>query len=116
MPGAVYAIATMDTKGEELAFVAQCLRAAGVDVKMVDVGTASDPTVQPDITRAAVTANHPIDTGADRGSAVTAMSQALTDFLRAQSEAGRVAGVIGIGGSGGTAIVTTAKSHSTSGG
>jgi uncharacterized protein (UPF0261 family) len=108
MSGAVYAIATMDTKGEELAFVAQCLRAAGVQVKTVDVGTGSDPTVQPDITRAAVTGNRPTDTGGDRGRAVTAMGNSLTDFLRAQSAAGRVAGVIGIGGSGGTALITAA--------
>ena len=41
MPQSVYAVATMDTKGHELAFVAECLRAAGVSVTMVDVGVQS---------------------------------------------------------------------------
>ena len=39
----VYAIATMDTKGQELAFLADRLRAAGVDVVTVDVGNALEP-------------------------------------------------------------------------
>ena len=39
MTRSVYAIATMDTKGQELAFVAERLRAAGVPVVTVDVGT-----------------------------------------------------------------------------
>jgi uncharacterized protein (UPF0261 family) len=35
----IYAIATMDTKGEEIAYVAKCARAAGASVVTVDVGT-----------------------------------------------------------------------------
>ena len=34
MPVCVYAIATMDTKGAELAYVAQCLRQAGAVVQV----------------------------------------------------------------------------------
>jgi len=44
----------------------------------------------------------------DRGRAITAMSQALECYIRREFDAGRVAGVIGIGGSGGTAVVTPA--------
>jgi Phosphoenolpyruvate hydrolase-like/Uncharacterised protein family (UPF0261) len=44
----------------------------------------------------------------DRGQAITAMSQALENFLLEEYQSGRVAGVIGIGGSGGTALVTPA--------
>ena len=36
MNKSVYAVATMDTKGEELAYVARCLQAVGVAVKTVD--------------------------------------------------------------------------------
>ena len=36
------------------------------------------------------------------------MSRALECFLRASMQSGRVAGVIGIGGSGGTALITRA--------
>jgi uncharacterized protein (UPF0261 family) len=107
MPSTVYAIATMDTKGAENAFVAQCLRATGVSVKMVDVGTLEAPSVVPDVTRHDVLGDRVLTTD-DRGSAVTAMGQALTDYLLREEAAGRVAGVIGIGGSGGTALVTAA--------
>lgn len=51
MIAAVYAVATMDTKGEELAFAATCLRDAGVEVRTVDVGTQRPPTVAADISR-----------------------------------------------------------------
>jgi uncharacterized protein (UPF0261 family) len=108
MPNAVYAIATMDTKGGELAFVADCLRSAGVEVLTVDVGTQGEPTIQPDIPRSSVSGDHVPDSGGDRGRAVTAMGESLREFLQAQSAAGRVAGVIGIGGSGGTALITAA--------
>ncbi len=39
---------------------------------------------------------------------VTAMGEALEVYLRREHDAGRVAGVIGIGGSGGTVLITTA--------
>jgi uncharacterized protein (UPF0261 family) len=105
----VYAIATMDTKGEEIAYVRDCLRAAGVNAKTVDVGTQYPPTVEPDITRAEVAGQNVFAAAdADRGQAVTAMSAALTRVLVRECEAGQVAGVIGIGGSGGTALITAA--------
>jgi uncharacterized protein (UPF0261 family) len=44
----------------------------------------------------------------DRGAAVAAMGIALCNFLVSEHAAGRVAGVIGLGGSGGTALVTAA--------
>jgi uncharacterized protein (UPF0261 family) len=115
MSRSVYAIATMDTKGHELAFVADCLRAAGGSVVMVDVGTKGPPTVEPDVRRDRVAECHPRAEGRlaamsedDRGRAITAMSEALECYVHGEFEAGRVAGVIGIGGSGGTALVTPA--------
>jgi uncharacterized protein (UPF0261 family) len=115
MGRSVYAIATMDTKGHELAFVADCLRAAGVAVVTVDVGTKERPAVDPDFSRNRVIECHAAEEGrlvatgqVDRGRAITAMSHALDCFIRREFEAGRVAGVIGIGGSGGTALITPA--------
>ena len=52
MPQSVYAVATMDTKGHELAFVAECLRGAGVSVTLVDVGVQSEPCATADVDRA----------------------------------------------------------------
>lgn len=115
MPPSVYAVATMDTKGHELAYVADRIRAAGIPVVTVDVGTMDPPTVAPDVPRETVVACHPTNDGraaalsrADRGTAITAMAEALTCYLVREHEAGRVAGVIGIGGSGNTAVVTPA--------
>ena len=68
----------------------------------------------PDVDRAAVIERHPAEGIArpcptsDRGQAIAAMSQALESFLLEQYQSGLVSGVIGIGGSGGTALITPA--------
>jgi uncharacterized protein (UPF0261 family) len=115
MAPSVYAVSTMDTKGHELAYVADRLRAAGVAVVTVDVGTMGPPVAGPDVIRETVADCHPTTAGravvlsrADRGEAITAMGEALTCYLCREHEAGRVAGVIGIGGSGNTALITPA--------
>src|SRR5271166_2515804 len=99
----VYAVATMDTKGQELAFLAERLRAAGVPVATVDVGTLAEPTVPADFARTTVIERHPEESvrqalshPADRGQAISAMSQALEKFLLEEYQSGRLAGVIGI--------------------
>lgn len=112
-PGLVYAVGTMDSKGQELAYVAEQVRAAGAGVITVDVGTLAEPTATPDVSRRDVADCHPDGEAAvlshtDRGKAVTAMGEALACFLLREHAAGRVAGVIGIGGSGGTALVSPA--------
>ena len=107
----VYAIATMDTKGSEIAFVAERIRSCGIEVQTVDVGTKAPAIGMPDVSREQVAARSPDAhalTLTDRGEAVTAMSAALVEFLVAEHAAGKVAGVIGIGGGGGTALITPA--------
>lgn len=117
MKPVIYAVATMDTKGQEIAYVAERIRAAGAGVRVIDVGTQAAPTAAPDVSRERVAACHPGGGGGgasavlgrtDRGEAVTRRSEALVHYLSAEHAAGRVAGVIGIGGSGGTALVTPA--------
>ncbi len=113
MAKAIYAIATMDTKGAEISYIARLAQAAGAKVVTVDVGTAAEPDVAPDITRQTVAGFHAqgkemVLGQTDRGVAVTAMSAALVEFLNAEFNAGKVAGVIGIGGSGGTALIAPA--------
>jgi uncharacterized protein (UPF0261 family) len=115
MTRSVHAVATMDTKGRELAFLADQLRAAGVPVVTVDVGTLSAAAVPADVDRATVAAHHPeqsaresLSVAADRAEAIAVMSRALECYLLAELDAGRLAGVVGIGGSGGTALITPA--------
>ncbi|TCU38114.1 Tm-1-like ATP-binding domain-containing protein [Rhizobium azibense] len=103
----IYVVATADTKGEELDYLAACVEAAGGDVVRVDVGTRQ-PATAVDISAETVAACHPGGVGAvlagdDRGSAVEAMGIAFSRFLAERQD---IAGVIGIGGGGGTSIVT----------
>lgn len=109
----IYAIATMDTKGEEVRFVADAIARAGGAVRIVDVGTRADPSLPADVSRQAVADCHPRGRAFvlghdDRGPAVAAMSEALTEFLRQRHAAGELTGAIGLGGSGGTALIAPA--------
>jgi uncharacterized protein (UPF0261 family) len=97
-----YVVGTLDTKGAETAYVAGLLDAAGVATRIVDVSTAGDGGRE-------VAAHHPdgveaVLTG-DRGTAVTAMAVALRRYLASRDDVG---GVLGLGGSGGTALITPA--------
>lgn len=101
-----YVVGTCDTKGAELDFAAGLLRAAGVDVVLVDVGTRSRGTAG--VPSEAVAAHHPDGRDAvlgtdDRGRAVAAMAVAFERFV---SSRGDIAGMLGLGGSGGTALIT----------
>ena len=103
----VYVVGTYDTKGEELAYLAGLIRAQGLAVAEVDVGTKA-PAPGVGVTAAEVAACHPKGASAvlgltDRGTAVAAMGEAFARFLSAQND---VAAVIGLGGGGGTSIVT----------
>jgi uncharacterized protein (UPF0261 family) len=109
----VYVIGTLDTKGDEVAFVADAVRARGVPVAVVDVGTLAPPNREADISREQVAAHHPDGAAAvfehgDRGKAVSAMSKALRAFLVEEQQSGRCSGVVGLGGSGGTALIASA--------
>ena len=105
----VLAVGTADTKGDELAYVADVIRRRGLDVVVVDVGTTPHESPADAVSPAEVAAHHPDGAAAvssdDRGEAVAAMAIALTGYVRSRSD---IAGIIGIGGSGGTALITPA--------
>jgi uncharacterized protein (UPF0261 family) len=103
----VYVVGTADTKGEELAYLAEAVAQAGVQVLRVDVGTRA-PAVPADVAAAEVARHHPEGPDAvlgteDRGAAVTAMGEAFARFIVTRRD---LAGIVGIGGGGGTSIVT----------
>ncbi|MBE2320358.1 Tm-1-like ATP-binding domain-containing protein [Solirubrobacter sp. CPCC 204708] len=100
---AVLLIGTLDTKGEELAFLRSRLRQSGVDVLLADVGTGGPPTVEPDIAREEIGDVHD-----ERGAAVRAMADGAARLARRLYDAGELDGVLGAGGSGNTAIATAA--------
>lgn len=107
----VYVIGTADTKGAELHYAKGLIEAQGVSCRLVDVGTtsSSDGAAGADVSAREVAAMHP--NGADavfldeRGAAVTAMADALVLWLAEQDD---VDGILGMGGSGGTNLVTPA--------
>ena len=108
----ILAVSTMDTKAEELKYVAEQIVAAGCRVELVDVSCSQGASTHPaaTITREAVAACHPDGAGSvldveDRGEAVAAMTTALTNYV---GDGARFDGIIGIGGSGGTALITPA--------
>lgn len=103
----IYVVGTADTKGEELAFLADAIAATGAAVARVDVGTRG-ALVPVDIEAKDIAACHPDGTFAvlgtnDRGEAVAAMGAAFARFAASRTD---IAGMIGIGGGGGTSIVT----------
>ena len=104
----VYVAGTCDTKAAELAYVRRLIAAEGVAVLLVDLSTRASGAAA-DITGAEVASHHPDGVGAvftgDRGRSVAAMATAFERFLAARDD---IAGVIGLGGSGGTALVTPA--------
>lgn len=106
----VWIVGTFDTKSAELNYIAQCLRQQGVDCQTVDVSTSTLAQRGADMHAADVAAYHPhgvtaVFTG-ERGSAVTAMAQALRACaLENQSH---IAGIMGAGGSGAAALVSPA--------
>ena len=106
---AVYVVGTVDTKGEELRYVRDLVAATGLETVLVDVGTRSTGTGA-DVGPAELGEHHPDGVGAlgseDRGEAVAAMAVALERYVVAHAD--DVAGIIGLGGSGGTALVTPA--------
>jgi uncharacterized protein (UPF0261 family) len=109
----VLLIGTLDTKGDEYAFLRDRLTDAGVDVLLADVGTLEPARATPDITREEVAAGTGADLGAlaearDRGAAVTAMADAAAVLAKRLHDEGRIDGVLAAGGSGNTAIATRA--------
>jgi uncharacterized protein (UPF0261 family) len=105
----VYVVGTCDTKEQELRYAKALVEAQGVPAVLVDVGTRSAGSAC-DVSAAEVARHHPDGAGAvlgldDRGRAVAGMAEALGRFLAARDDIGAV---LGLGGSGNTALVTQA--------
>ncbi|WP_058991501.1 Tm-1-like ATP-binding domain-containing protein [Haloarcula sp. CBA1127] len=110
---AVTIVGTLDTKGEEIGFARDVLRAQGVDVHIIDTGVVGDPEIDPDTAASAVaeaggtTLGHLRD-DADRGEAIEAMGKGAAAIVQQLHDSGDLDGVLGLGGSGNTSIATTA--------
>ena len=106
-----YVVGTYDTKGDELRYVKQILASAGLAARLIDVSTkASEQSrnVDVDVSARTIATYHPEGANAiygvtDRGEAVAAMAIAFQMYVRQHKD--EVSGLIGIGGSGNTALV-----------
>jgi uncharacterized protein (UPF0261 family) len=99
----IHVVGTADTKGAELAFLADEIRRRGGTPVTVDVGTRA-PTIDTDVSAGDVAAfgEASVLTIDDRGTAVAGMAKAFASFIEGQD----VEAIVGIGGGGGTSIVT----------
>ncbi len=99
-------VGTYDTKGEELHFICNKLRALGLVTKTVDLSTSGKPSSE-DVSPLQIACLHSGGAtavfGKDRGQAVSAMAEAFARWIEQQHNIG---GIISAGGSGATALAT----------
>jgi uncharacterized protein (UPF0261 family)/ABC-type branched-subunit amino acid transport system ATPase component len=107
-PPVVLVAGTLDTKGEELRFIRDLLKASELRTRLVDLSTGGKHA-SADVSPNEVALNHPRGAAGvfagDRGASVTAMAEAFERWISHQSG---IAGIISAGGSGATALVTPA--------
>ena len=109
----VYLFATLDTKGPEADYVRRVLQSCGVAVTLVDVGALGETAVAADVSRERIfelagVALEEVRRKADRGEAVTLAAAGAAALARAAHANGDLIGVLGLGGSAGTTIATSA--------
>ncbi len=106
-------VGTLDTKGAEYAFVRDRLRQRGLEVLVMDLGVLGEPAFAADVPAADVARAGGADldalrAGRDRGTAIDAMLRGACVLVPALHAEGRIDGVLGLGGGGGTAMITAA--------
>ncbi len=109
----VVLLGTLDTKGMEYDFLRQRVREAGCEVILIDASTGGPPQIEPDIGGETVARAVGADVAAltrqgDRGLAVATMARGATRIVTDLFAQGRLHGMLGLGGSGGSSLVTQA--------
>jgi uncharacterized protein (UPF0261 family) len=113
MAGTIAVIGALDTKGQDFAFLKSEIQRRGCATLVIDIGVLGVPPFPADITREQVAqaggqSLTELVTGGDRGIAMTVMGTGASVILRQLHHAGRIQGVISMGGGGGTSVATTA--------
>lgn len=108
----VVLLGTLDTKGAEYEFLRERVREFGCDVILVDAGVLSDHSPgdisADEVAAAAGESRAALAAAHDRGPAVLAMTRGATAVVRRLHDEGRLDGILGVGGSGGSSIVSAA--------
>lgn len=106
----IWIAATFDTKADEANYLRDLLLKLNLPVIVVDLSTImTHLSVHVDITAREIATFHPHGVNAvftgDRGSSISAMTEAFSHFILTRDDIGAM---LGIGGSGGTAMITSA--------
>ena len=109
----VLLVGTLDTKAAEVAFVRDLLRESGVLVLVADAGVLGEPPFPADIpsTELFAAAGVKLDElrrANDRGKGVAAAAAGAAKVAERLHAEGKLTGVLGLGGSAGTTIATSA--------
>jgi uncharacterized protein (UPF0261 family) len=109
----VVIVGALDTKGAEIAFVKDLIEQQGLRTLVVDFGVLGDPAFPPDITRDEVCLAGDGDlgelrSGAHKDRAMQVMAAGLQEIVRRLYAEGRLDGILGMGGSGGTSLASAA--------
>ena len=112
MAGTILIIGTLDTKGVEFAYIRDLIRARGHDTILLDAGV-DEPRLAPDVSSARVataggSSIESLRAAHDRATALEVMCAGVRAVALELLAEGRFDGVIGLGGSGGSAIATSA--------
>ena len=113
MAKTVCVVGTMDTKGEEFAFITDHIEYSEVSTCVVDTGILGEPLFIPDVSadevaQAAGSSLKALRDEGDRGNSIAVMAQGAATLIAGKHAAGEIDGIISLGGSAGTTIGTTA--------
>ncbi|GBF76873.1 hypothetical protein PA598K_05382 [Paenibacillus sp. 598K] len=106
-PKQLLLIGTLDTKGEDYAYVRDLVVARGHRVVTVDIGVAGEPAgIAPnwdadEVARRAGASREALRAAGDRGRALAAMAEGAMELVMELHRQGRIDGILGMGGTGG---------------
>jgi uncharacterized protein (UPF0261 family) len=106
-------VGTLDTKGDEYAFLRDRITETGAGTVVIDVGVLGEPRITPDVAREDVAraagADHAeLVASGDRGHAMEVMGRGAAAVLAGLLDEGRLDGVISVGGSGNSSVAAEA--------
>ncbi|MGA8206009.1 MAG: Tm-1-like ATP-binding domain-containing protein [Woeseiaceae bacterium] len=106
-------VGSFDTKGKEFEYVREILESHGVSVLTVDFGIIGEPYFNPDVSRESVIESGGGDigkfkSGKHKDEAMKAVTRGVENVVTRLFAAGEIDGIMGMGGSGGTSVVTAA--------
>jgi uncharacterized protein (UPF0261 family) len=112
--GPIVLLGALDSKGSEYRFLRDAIVRQGVDTLTVDFGIFASTDDLPvdidaeEVARAGGGDLNQLRSQGDRGAAMKTMAAGVVVIARQLYEQGKLAGIIGMGGSGGTSVITSA--------